>query len=339
MHRQNGRNLMLTRRILASALAAALSAAASTASGVELKLADFQSPTHFVVDTTYTPFAESIAEGTDGEVTVSLFMGGELGPGPAEQYSRVVDGVTDIALSLPGYTASTFPKTLLTELPGVISPETGTEQILNNLDMLSDEYRRVVLLALWNNAPNLLFTADKPIRSIEDLQGLNIRVPSRNAGLVVQAWGANPVSMPAPEIYNAMQTGVIDGAMIDASTLDAFRLEEVTNYITMGMDSTISTFFLIMNRDGFDELTEDQQQVVLDAGREAAVNGHAAWMQVSEQALADFEATEGKEVISLSSEEAEKFNAASAAVVEQVVAEAEGEGIEAEAFVKALRGE
>jgi TRAP-type transport system periplasmic protein len=330
---------MRTGKAFTLAVAAAVSAAASAASGVELKLADFQSPTAFVVDSVYEPLAESVAEGTDGEVTLRVYMGGELGPGPAEQYSRVVDGVADIALSLPGYTASTFPKTLLTEFPGVISPETGTEQILENLDMLSDEYRRVVLLALWNNAPNLLFTADTPIRSMEDLQGLNIRVPSRNAGLVVQAWGANPVSMPGPEIYNAMQTGVIDGAMIDASTLEAFRLKEVTNYITMGMDTTMSTIFLIMNRDSFSDLSDDQQQVVLDAGREAAVNGHAAWMQVSEQALADFEATEGKEVISLSSEEAEKFNQASSGVLEQVIAELETEGVEAGAFVDALRSE
>jgi TRAP-type transport system periplasmic protein len=330
---------MLRTKIFGGAIAGALSVAASTAFGVELKLADFQPPTHFVVDSTYKPFADTIAEGTGGEVTVRLFMGGELGPGPAEQYSRVVDGVADIAISLPGYTASSFPKTLLTELPGVITAETGTEHIVSNLDMLSDEYRRVVLLALWNNAPNLLLTGSKPIRSMEDMQGLNIRVPSRNAGLVVQAWGANPVSMPAPDIYNAMQTGVIDGAMIDASTLNAFRLKEVTSYVTMGMDTTISTFFLIMNRDTFSDLTDDQQQVVLDAGRQAALNGSAAWLQVSEKALAEFTAENGKEVITLAPEEATKFNEASAAAVEEVIAAAEAEGVDARAYVEALRGQ
>ena len=156
--------------------------------------------------------------------------------------------MTDIAFGLPGYTASNFPKTLLTELPGVIDPETGTEAIIENMAMLSDEYRRIQLLALWNNAPNLLLTADTPIRSLDDLSGLSIRVPSRNAGLMVEAWVATPVSMPAPEIYNAMQTGVIDGAMTDPSALDSFKLGEVTNYVTRGMDTTISSFFLIMNR-------------------------------------------------------------------------------------------
>ncbi|WP_250637308.1 hypothetical protein [Salipiger sp. CCB-MM3] len=62
------------------------------------------------------------------------------------------------------------------------------------------------------------------MRSPADIKGLKIRVPSRNTGLLVEAWGATPVSMPVSEIYNAMQTGVIDGAMIDTTATRAFRL-------------------------------------------------------------------------------------------------------------------
>lgn len=324
---------------LASAVSAALVLAATTASATDLKLADFQPPSHFVVENVYKPMAEAISAGTDGAVTVSVFMGGELGPGPAEQYNRAVDGVADIAFGLPGYTASNFPKTLLTELPGVIDAETGTAKVQDHTDMLAKEYRRVALLGLWNNAPNLLFTAEKPIRSLADLKGLKIRVPSRNAGLVVEAWGATPVSMPAPEIYNSMQTGVIDGAMIDATTLGAFKLAEVTNYITMGMDSTISSFFLIMNRDSFEDLTDDQQKVVLDAGRQAALDGNKAWLGIADKALEGFKATEGKEVIVLSDEAAAEFNAASAPVVEKVIADADAAGLEASAYVDALKAE
>ena len=317
----------------------AVGLATQTAGATELKLADFQPPTHFVVEKVYTPFAEAVSAATNGDVTVEIFMGGELGPGPAEQYNRVVDGVADLAFSLPGYTASTFPKTLLTELPGSIDAATGTQRILANIDMLSDEYRRVVLVALWNNAPNLLLMADKPVNSMEDLAGLNIRVPSRNAGLVVQAWGANPVSMPAPEIYNAMQTGVLDGAMIDATALGAFKLAEVTSSITMGMDTTISDFFVVMNRDVFESLDDTAQSAILEAGKTASINGHDAWAGVAESALAAFAATDGKQVITLSEEEAAKFNEASAAAVTQIIADTEAEGIEAQAFVDALQAD
>ncbi|MCB1397066.1 MAG: TRAP transporter substrate-binding protein [Rhodobacter sp.] len=323
-------------RIAAAALALGF---ATSALAEELSLADFQPPTHFVVDSVYGPMNDAISAATNGAVTLHVYMGGELGPGPAEQYNRVLDGVADIAFSLPGYTASSFPMTLLAELPGVITPEGGTQALIDHADMLSGEYRRAVLVGLWNNAPNLLLMGSHEVHSMDDLAGLNIRVPSRNAGLVVQAWGANPVSMPAPEIYNAMQTGVIDGAMIDATTLGAFRLAEVTSSITMGMDTTISLFFLVMNRDSFADLTEEQQQAVLTAGRQASLNGNAAWLGVADRALAAFTTTEGKTVITLTDDEAARFNAASAPVVEQIIADAEAEGIAARAFVDALSGQ
>ena len=328
---------MIVKRLSATIAAAVLMTTAVQAT--ELKLADFQPPSHFVVGQVYEPMAARIAADTNNEVTIKLFMGGELGPGPGEQYNRAVDGVTDIAFGLPGYTASNFQKTLLTELPGVLSADTGTAAMLDRADLIADEFKRVTLLGIWNNAPNVIFTASKPIRALEDLKGLKIRVPSRNAGLVVEAWGATPVSMPAPEIYNAMQTGVIDGAMTDPSTLGGFKLGEVTNYITMGMDTTISSFFLIMNRDSFAALSDDQQKAVMAAGREAAMNGQKAWSEVSAKALAGFKDTAGKEVIMLSDDEAAKFNAASAVVVEKAIADAEAAGIAAKAYVDALKAQ
>ena len=322
-------------KILPCALAAvSLSAATSTAQ--ELKLADFHAPIHFVADSVHKPFAEAVAASTNGQVTVKLFMGGELGPGPNEQYSRAVDGVADIVLAMPGYTASNFPVTLLADLPGIIDPENGTERIIGNLDKLADEYRRVQLLALWNNAPSLLFTSSRPIRTLDDLSGMKIRVPSRNAGLVLEAWGGVPISMPASEVYNAMQTGVIDGAMIDTTALVGFRLAEVTNYITAGMDTAVSQFMMVMNRDSFQQLSEDHKEAVLSAGREAALNGQKAWGTVATTALEEFIDTNGKELIQLSDDEIAKFNAISTEVVAKIIAEVEASSPAARSYVEAL---
>ena len=100
----------------------------------ELKLADFQPPTHFIVDTTYTPFGEAISAATGGETTVKVFMGGELGAGPAEQYNRVVDGVADIAFGLPGYTASNFPLTLISDRRSRVSAKSDFSKGLPRID-------------------------------------------------------------------------------------------------------------------------------------------------------------------------------------------------------------
>lgn len=298
--------------------------AVSSVQAQELSFANYMAPTHPYVAGAFQPFADLVNEKTSGALTVRLYNGGELGAGPDAQYDRVVEGVADLAVSLPGYTASTFPLTLLTELPGAIDEQTGTGEIWSNIDLFQSEYELVKLIALWSSAANLLYT-NVPVRTPEDLKGLNIRVPSRNAGLLVEAWGGSPVSMPVSEIYTALQTGVIDGAMIDGTATTAFRLAEVANYLTVGIESTISPFFIVMNRDRFDALPADQQAALEEAGQQASVLGNRTQLDVAAAGITAFGAAAGKEVIALTEEEARAFHDLNVAVVEKVIAETGGE--------------
>jgi TRAP-type C4-dicarboxylate transport system substrate-binding protein len=300
----------------------------------ELKFANYMAPTHPYVAGAFDPLAAKIAEATGGAVTVKVYNGGELGAGPADQYSRVVDGVAELAVGLPGYTAANFPLTLLTELPGVLTEADGTATLWKNIDLLGPEYERVKLVSLWSNAQNILYTRDKPVRAPDDVKGMKIRVPSRNAGLIVEAWGGSPVSMPVSEIYNAMQTGVIDAAMIDGTATMAFKLGEVANYLTVGMDTTISPFFILMNRDAFDGLSAEHQAAVDAVGREVSVLGNQVQLSEAAKGIEKFGATEGKELITLTPEESAAFNTLSAPVVDTVVAETGGN---AQAIIDALR--
>jgi TRAP-type C4-dicarboxylate transport system substrate-binding protein len=311
-------------RTIAAIAATTVTLMGSAAVAEDLKFANFMPPMHPYVAGAFQPFADMVSEATGGDVTVTIYSGGELGPGPVEQYSRVVDGVAELAVSLPGYTASQFPLTLTAELPGVLDEATGTADIWNNIDLFAGEYRRVQLVSLWSSAGNVLYTRDVAVDSPDDLKGMKIRVPSRNAGNVIEAWGATPVSMPVTEIYNAMQTGVIDGAYIDTTATRAFRLGEVANYLTYGMDTTNSPFFILMNRDAFDALSDDQQAAVIEAGKKASVLANETQLAAAAGGLTAFAETEGKQVIQLTSEQAEAFNVLSAPVRDAAVAETGG---------------
>ncbi len=326
--------MTVMKRLAGVAFGLALTAAGAQAD--EMKFANYMAPTHPYVAGAFDPFAAQVAEATGGAVTVKVYNGGELGAGPADQYARVVDGVAEFAIGLPGYTAANFPLTLLTELPGVLDEAGGTATIWKNIDLLQPEFERVKLISLWSNARNLLYTRDKAVRTPADVAGMKIRVPSRNAGLVVEAWGGSPVSMPVSEIYNALQTGVIDGAMIDGTATMAFKLGEVANFLTVGMDTTISPFFIIMNRDAFDALPADSQAAVLQVGQEISVLGNQVQLTEAAKGIAAFAAAEGKELVTLTAEEAAAFNALSAPVVAAVVAETGGT---AAAVVAALKAE
>ena len=297
---------------------------ASAATAGELKFANFMAPTHPYVAGAFMPFATKIAEATGGVVTVKLYNGGELGAGPADQYSRVVDGVAEMAIGLPGYTAANFPLTLLSELPGVLTEAEGTATLWKNIDLFKPEYERVKLVALWSSAVNLIYSRDKAVRTPDDVKGMKIRVPSRNAGLVVEAWGGSPVSMPVSEIYNALQTGVIDAAMIDGTATMAFKLGEVANFLTVGMDSTNSPFFILMNRDAFEGLSADQQAAVEKVGIETSVLGNQVQLTEAAKGIEKFGSMPGKELIRLTAGQAAAFNALSSRIVEKVVAETGG---------------
>lgn len=290
----------------------------------ELKFANFMAPTHPYVAGAFQPFADKVAEATGGAVTVKLYNGGELGAGPVDQYSRVVDGVAEFAIGLPGYTASNFPLTLLSELPGVLDEATGTEVLWKNIDLFASEYERTKLVSLWSSAVNVLYTRDKAVRTPADVAGLKIRVPSRNAGLVVEAWGGTPVSMPVSEIYNSLQTGVIDGAMIDGTATMAFKLGEVANYLTVGMQTTNSPFFILMNRDAFDALSPESQAAIEQVGKETSVAANQVQLKEAAAGIEKFGAMDGKTLIKLTADEAAAFDSLAAGVVTTVVGETGG---------------
>lgn len=301
-------------------VALGLAVTASAVQAAELKFANYMAPNHPYVAGAFDPFAAKVAAATGGALTIRVYNGGELGAGAADQYSRVVDGVAEFAFGLPGLTSATFPLTLLTELPGVITEAEGTATIWKNIDLFRPEFERVQLVGLWSNAQNILFTRDKAVRTPADVAGLKIRVPSRNAGLVVESWSGSPVSMPVNEIYNAMQTGVIDGAMIGGTATMSFKLGEVANFLTVGMNSTISPFFIIMNRDAYDALPADQQQAVLTAGQEISAIGNRIQLAEAARGIDMFGTLAGRELIRLTAEEAAAFNTLSAPVVAAVVA-------------------
>lgn len=329
--------MTIATKLKAAGLALTLTSAAMAVQADELKLAHFASTKYHLHNEMFLPLAEGIKQATNGDTTIRVYPGGELGKGPVKQYDRVIDGVADIVYAIPGYTAAQFKKTLVTELPGVL-PKTAnkTEAIWNNIDLLSKEFKRTKLLGLWTAKEAVLLMADKKVTSLADLDGLKIRVPSKNTGRVVEAWGATAVSMPITQVYTSMETGVVDGVLVDASVLKSFKLGEVTKYVISGMNGTNSAFLLVMNRDSWNDL-DSATQAKLEGLTGAAMSegGRVTMANASDMALAAWIA-DGGELVELSAAAAAEFNKATDSLAEQVVAELEAEGIKAGEWVTAL---
>lgn len=314
--------------MVATAVVVGLSTA-NVAMATELKLAHFMSAKHQLQVDVWEPLAADLAAATDGKLKLTIYPGGQLGVGPNKQYSRVVDGVADIVHGLQGYTSTLFPRTLLIELPGVPqSDATATAGLWNAMEFIDVEYSRVKPLALFTTASAILMMRETPVRSPEDLSGKKIRVPSANAGKAIAAWGGTPVSMPISEVYNALQTGIIDGVLLNASSLNNFKLHEVTRYYTTGVPLTTSVMFLLMNRDSWAKLSKEEQAAVDKlTGKDFSVGVSKTFQDEHEAGLAMARAMPGKVVIDLSPEQAARFQALSRPLIDEAVADLEKQGV------------
>lgn len=305
----------------AIALAAALAAPAKAET---LKAASWVGPGHVINVSTFDPLATSLA-GSGADLELKVFHGGELGKGPLEQYVRVVQGVADVVWGLPGYTSSQFKKLMVAELPGVL-PEgkTGYDIIWAAKDkgLLDSEFPGTKPLALWLSEPNIFIMKDRNVRTPEDIKGLKIRVSGSAAAAAVEALGATPVQMEAGEIYNALQTGLIDGIITGASAVGDFKLDEVANSYTIGAPLGRISFYVVMSQAKYDALN-DAQKAAIDAmaGRPLSQSAEEGWNNRAKSVIEQLKADSTNTVHELSAEEAAKFGELTLPVAQKIVSE------------------
>ncbi len=305
-----------------------------------LKFASFVPPIYILHKPVFVKLADDLAKATNGDVKIKIYAAGALGKGPVEQYQRAVRRIAEISYGLPGYTSSVFPKTLLIELPGVTQGhEDATRKIWKVMDgHLRGEFKRTVPLAVFVTPPAVFMMRDKPVRTLDDLKGLKIRVASRSAAAVVTAYGATPVQMPATKVYTSMSTGVVDGALMGVDSLLIFKLIEPSKYVTIGLPEMPTTIFMVMNEAAYGELSP-KNRAALDGltGLGISLRSAAGLAKFGEIALAKFRKIPGKVVIELSGAARAAFDKRASAAVTGVLKELDGKGLSASKVIDAMK--
>jgi TRAP-type C4-dicarboxylate transport system substrate-binding protein len=169
---------------------------------------------------------------------------------------------------------------------------------------------------------------DKVIRTPEDLRGLKIRVAGATAGRVAEALGATPIQMPINQVYNALQTGLIDGVFTGSSTLDDFKLDEVANAFTFGVPLGHLGFYAVMNESSLAALPDDAR-AFLDADYRCELSRNAE-IAFNETARAGVERARGdakNTFVDLTDDEIAAFEALIAPVTQAYVEEVGGQAV------------
>ncbi|MDA0923071.1 MAG: TRAP transporter substrate-binding protein [Proteobacteria bacterium] len=215
-------------------------------------------------------FSELLAANSNGRIQITHHFGGSLGFRSVEHWSAVEDAAVPLASTYVGVFTGLDPIFLLTSMPFLATNPTEARTLI---DAARDEYDA----AFAKSGQILLFTepwvpvgiwATRPVISTQDIQGLRIRTYDKNGTEVMQAIGAAPVQMTWSDVVPALATNTIESVLTGASPgLSTNFQDYLKHYHEVGF--VMGSSMVHMNRDVFESLPADLQQIVLDTAAQA----------------------------------------------------------------------
>jgi TRAP-type transport system periplasmic protein len=298
-------------------LCAAAPVLADDAKPVELTFSNFFPAPHFN-SILSQQWAEAISEKTGGKVKITISHGGTLTP--ANQcYDGVVKGLSDIGMSVLGYTRGRFPLTEVIDLPLGFKTGVQATRIANAYykkfqpKELSDTH----VLLLHAHGPGLLHTK-KPVEKLEDLKGMKLGCTGP-AAKIAEKLGAVPVAGPMSERYDNLQKGVIEGGLFPVESLKGWKLAEVVQDTTLDYGAAYTTcFFVVMNNDKWKGLSPEVQKVFTEVS-ESFIDKFGQGWDEADKLGADFATSQGVKTITLNDAENAKWAAAVKPILDEYV--------------------
>jgi len=295
------------RTILAAGLAAPalLRPQAARAQELTLRLHHFLPAISNVHRFFLQPWAAKLAADSNNRLRVQIFPSMQLGGAPPQLYDQARDGVVDIVWTLPGYSPGRFPSIEAFELPFVAHKRASVNvQAVQTFyeRRMRAEFSETHLITAWGHDAGVIH-AKREVRRQEDMVGLKLRFPSRQAGEALRALGAAPIGLPVPQVPEALAQGVIDGAVVPWEVVPSIRLHEALRFHTEFEGSPtfyIATFILAMNKAKYEAMAPDLR-AILDAnsGMEAARMAARPWDEEGPK-VEEMVRRRGNQIISLS---------------------------------------
>jgi len=236
---------------------------------VDLKLAHFMPVMHIQHQKSFLPFAQKVEKLTGGKIKIKIFPGGTLGDA-TQLADSVKSGIADIAFVVPTYTTGRFPRSAAFDLPFLFDDALHAAKVAYDLydQYVADDFKDYQVLWLLSCGPGQFHSVKKPILGLGDLKAMKMRSPSSPMSRAFTLWGANPVSMPLPELHGALEKNIIDGMLTPASAITDFRLTEIIRHMTKA-DVYISVMAVIMNKEKFNALPDFARKALAEAGGKA----------------------------------------------------------------------
>lgn len=268
------------RTLLAAALPLMFTFAGAAQAEMKLKFADIH-PAGYPTVVAEENMGKALTKETNGELTFQYFPGGVLGS-EKEVIEQMQVGAVQLSRVSLGIVGPVVPDVNVFNMPFIFRDQQHMRNVIDGpvgdeiLDKITNSEFGLVALAWMDGGTRNIYTK-KPVRKLEDLKGMKIRVQGNPMFIdMMNAMGGNGIAMDTGEIFSALQTGVIDGAENNPPTLlEHNHFQNAKFYSLTG--HLILPEPIVMSKITWEKLTPDQQELVKKAAKAAQAEERVLW--------------------------------------------------------------
>ncbi len=181
-------------------------------------------------------------------------------------FDAVRDGLADISYTVDGYTPGRFINTQVAEFPflgdSAVPTSVAYQRIYSKYFAPLGEHRGVKVLAVFTHGPGIIFNSKKPVTSAADAASLKFRIGGGNINELSKAMGWNTTLKAAPESFELLSTGVMDGTFFPDESVASFKLSMIKHATTFPGGLYNTSFVFMMNPDKYKALSAQDKAVV-----------------------------------------------------------------------------
>jgi TRAP-type transport system periplasmic protein len=259
-------------RLLSLAALVTLSAALPAGAQTVLTASSWVPPTH-ALSVAQKEWCDLVEKNSAGKVKCNILP--RAVANPPGTYDAVKNGLADVSFTVHGYTPGRFVLTQMAEFSFLGDSAEPLSVAFNRVAMkhpqFAQEHQGVHVLAFFTHGPGIVFNTKRPVTKLEDLQGLKWRVGGGMVNEISKTLGMNVTLKPAPDSYELLSGGVMDGTLFPAESIESFKIDKVIKYATTFPGGLYNTSFVfMMNQATYAKLSAADKKAVDDASGEVA---------------------------------------------------------------------
>ncbi|MES2195350.1 MAG: TRAP transporter substrate-binding protein DctP [Pseudomonadota bacterium] len=246
---------------------------ARAADPIKLRVADSFPKGHYLVKLVLEPWMEQVGKRTNGAVTFEHYPAQQLGKA-TDMLKLTQTGVADIGYVAPAYASEKMPVSEVAMLPGAFAHSCqGTlaywklakDGVIAQQDYAGNNIRLLLAVSLPQYR---IFTVKAPVKDVADVTGLKLRSTGGAQDLTLRAIGAVPVRMAAPDAYESLSRGTMDGLLFPLESVVAYGADKLVKYGTDGLGFGSFIVSYSISEASWKKLTPEIQKAMVDVANE-----------------------------------------------------------------------